>query len=71
MSEQEILEHILGAPMIPREQGWDEIVQLYAKTLSNVASKLTMMELAEFVAVGMLVRQKRLTGDSSRALQAI
>lgn len=67
MTKEQILEHIRNAPLPAAENAWSEIAEMYASALSNVSDRLTAIEMAEFVAVGMLARRHIAAGDAQGA----
>jgi hypothetical protein len=65
MTKEQILEHIRNAPILPLTNEWADIADMYADALSTVAEKLSVIEMAEFVAVGMLVRRKCVAAEAA------
>jgi hypothetical protein len=70
MKKEQILEHIRNAPLLPSNNQWSDIADMYASALSAVSDRLTAMEMAEFVAVGMLAR-RHVLGDAAPAPESV
>lgn len=56
--------------MLQSDKDWTAIADMYAMALSGVAEKLTAMEMAAFVAVGILARQ-HVVGDDAPGAQSV
>lgn len=64
MKKEQILEHIRNAPLLGSTDEWSDIEEMYAGALANIADRLSAMEMAEFVAVGMVARRHVLRDEA-------
>jgi hypothetical protein len=64
MTKQQILDHIRNTPVLSFNDEWKDIAEMYAEALAGISGKLTAMEMAEFIAVGMVARRKCLAADT-------